>query len=331
MRNRTGACGHPFCRVPAALAQETAGARVRRVVERWLVALGTLSVLGTLLAFAGERWWLLDLFAHFRPQYLLVLVAGAAVLAWRRRWPGAALFCAAALVNAAMVLPAYLAPRVDAQADLRVVVLNLAAGNRRADLVLPYLREARADVLVLVEFTPFWQAALAPLHAGYPSRTESPSEDPFGMAVFSRLACSACVVEDVAGVPRIRATLARAGADVTVIGAHPPPPINSQLSAARDAYLASTAQAARGGAGPVIVAGDLNVTPWSHAYRLLEGAGLRAGTGATATWPAFLPLPVIPIDHVLVSADVRVAGAWRGPALGSDHYPLRVELVLSRD
>jgi endonuclease/exonuclease/phosphatase (EEP) superfamily protein YafD len=40
------------------------------------------------------------------------------------------------------------------------------------------------------------------------------------------------------------------------------------------------------------------------------------------------PVPGIPIDHVLVTPDLVPLRVERGPDVGSDHFPLFVELAL---
>jgi endonuclease/exonuclease/phosphatase family metal-dependent hydrolase len=76
-------------------------------------------------------------------------------------------------------------------------------------------------------------------------------------------------------------------------------------------------------ADEVIVAGDLNCTPWSLALRPLR-AKVTSATGHSRTWPARFPL--LPLDHILYGGAVSVvdAGPWRGgPARhASDHLPV---------
>lgn len=58
-------------------------------------------------------------------------------------------------------------------------------------------------------------------------------------------------------------------------------------------------------------------------------AGLHnsaSGFGIQATWPAGFPLFSIPIDHVLLSDNLRVAFFEVGEGVGSDHYLLYVGL-----
>jgi endonuclease/exonuclease/phosphatase (EEP) superfamily protein YafD len=54
----------------------------------------------------------------------------------------------------------------------------------------------------------------------------------------------------------------------------------------------------------------------------------RRGFGILPTWPTFLPLLSIPIDHFLLSPEFAVLKTGQGPNIGSDHVPLITELML---
>ena len=83
---------------------------------------------------------------------------------------------------------------------------------------------------------------------------------------------------------------------------------------------------------PLIVAGDMNAGPWSATLRTLmrDMSDARAGRGRTPTFPASLPM--LQIDHVLVSPDVTVTGIYTpNDALArraSDHLPLVVDFAI---
>ena len=83
-----------------------------------------------------------------------------------------------------------------------------------------------------------------------------------------------------------------------------------------------------------MVVGDLNTSPWSPVFHdLLRASGLRdgrAGHGIQPTWPSLFPLLWTPIDHCLVSRGLIVQRFQRGPYVGSDHFPLIVDITLSR-
>jgi endonuclease/exonuclease/phosphatase (EEP) superfamily protein YafD len=76
--------------------------------------------------------------------------------------------------------------------------------------------------------------------------------------------------------------------------------------------------------GPLILAGDLNTTPWSKTYRALRRvAGLVPASTLRPTWPAWpLAFPQVALDHIFVSSDLTVSAAGTGPAVGSDHLPI---------
>jgi endonuclease/exonuclease/phosphatase family metal-dependent hydrolase len=82
----------------------------------------------------------------------------------------------------------------------------------------------------------------------------------------------------------------------------------------------------------LVVAGDLNCTPFSGCYRVLLGS-LRRATGHALTWPALLP--VMQLDHVLYRGhlEVREAGAVSTSLArrASDHLPITATFVHSPD
>ncbi|HSG65741.1 MAG TPA: endonuclease/exonuclease/phosphatase family protein, partial [Gammaproteobacteria bacterium] len=105
-----------------------------------------------------------------------------------------------------------------------------------------------------------------------------------------------------------------------------------RLAAERNAQLERLLPLVDVAAGPVVVTGDFNATPYSPYLRdWLERTRLedpRRGRGIGITWPTMLPLLGIPIDHCLVSEHFIVAESRQGVAFGSDHYPVFTRLIL---
>ena len=71
------------------------------------------------------------------------------------------------------------------------------------------------------------------------------------------------------------------------------------------------------------------------AFRTLEretGLASLYGPGAwTAySWPTWSPALRVPIDNCLVSGGLVVRGRHDGPSVGSDHFPLVVDLAIRR-
>jgi endonuclease/exonuclease/phosphatase (EEP) superfamily protein YafD len=82
----------------------------------------------------------------------------------------------------------------------------------------------------------------------------------------------------------------------------------------------------------LILAGDFNVTGWSYWFQNMRDTmklrDTRQGFGIQPSWPVQLPILLIPIDHVLVSEQFIVLNRRTGKNVGSDHYPVYVELAV---
>jgi endonuclease/exonuclease/phosphatase (EEP) superfamily protein YafD len=136
---------------------------------------------------------------------------------------------------------------------------------------------------------------------------------------------------DGPGVLAARVTLDWNGRSVTVLGAHLHWPLGPNNSRMRNAELAGIASFAAAHQGPLIVAGDFNVAPWSHNFRTtIERSGLNdcaAGHGLAPSWPAQFPPLGIRIDHCWASRHWRSVDVRLGPSHGSDHQALIADLA----
>ncbi len=289
----------------------------------------------TLLALAP--WWPLTLFEHFRVQYLLLAIPCAAVALALRRWRLFDLAAIAMLLNV-IVLGASLGgagpPPAPGAVPLRVLSLNVHTASTAHDRVRALIDELAPDVVALTEVDARWLEALAPSLAGYLGRVEHPRADNFGIALYHRRPLRrAEVIEPGDGLPTIIAALELDGADVTVIVTHPMPPVSARGAAQQRRQLDAIAARVRALPGPRVLLGDLNATPWSRPFqRLRRGAGLRDSLEdrpAEPTYPTSFPLLGIPIDHALVSAEVAVRRRRVERDVGSDHWPLYLELAIA--
>ena len=203
--------------------------------------------------------------------------------------------------------------------------------------MLEFLRSADADVILLMEVNERWMSDLSPLQSSHPHMLAEPREDNFGIALFSRIQLTNHNIVELgeAGVPSIKTEMWVGPALITLLGSHPLPPGSSEYARLRNDQLREIASQVRDQSGPVIVLGDLNATPWSPYFNdLLRDSGLKntsQGRGLHGSWPAWLPVGRIPLDHCLVSPSIGVISKRLGPRIGADHLPIVVELWIPVD
>ncbi|HET7130803.1 MAG TPA: endonuclease/exonuclease/phosphatase family protein [Gammaproteobacteria bacterium] len=300
-----------------------------------LAAAGVIAA--SLLPFAARRWWVFELASHFRMQYVVAAALLIAVLGYRRQWLWCAGLAASLAVSAQPLLPYLRAGTPTAVAastgpTVKVLTVNLLFDNHSTERLFASIRDESPDVIVFVEFTPKWATLVRPLHEAYPNRLEIPFERSTGVAVFSRLPLDSARMLPLGVQPAIEARVRLDDRSFTLIGVHLRSPTSGWRAGQRNWQYELLARRRAQITGPLLVTGDFNTTPYSPYFTdWLERTGLndtRAGRGLTWSWPTFLPLLGIPIDHCVVSDDFRVIAERRLPAFGSDHFPIVTELAL---
>jgi endonuclease/exonuclease/phosphatase (EEP) superfamily protein YafD len=265
---------------------------------------------------------------HFRPLALAGAVLLVALAAWsgsRGLTRGTALLAAVSLLLALMPLAYRAQPARAGSERLKIVSLNLWDGNRDVEAAARFLEDERADVVVLQEAHRLYAALIERLKGTYP-HAYCPHRD-CSQALLTRAPPLEVGKEDVP--PRyplvVWARIPHAGRAVTVMGLHLPPPFRPQLQAEQADWLTDYL---RDRQGPLVVAGDFNLTPFSwRLLRLLHRTGLRVHLVEAFSWPAHRWTPVVLIDNVLTTPDLGSVSARIGPAVGSDHRPIVAELA----
>lgn len=299
----------------------------------WLLAA---LCLATVLALLAPLGWPFELFVHFRVQYAVAAMLLALWFVWRRRrwavvlslalagwhaWPGAERLLAAP-VTTSCAGPAF-----------TVVTANVEYSNEDHAAFLDWLDAHPADLLVVQEVTAAWAGELVP-RPDYPHYELLSREDPYGIAVLSRWPLENVRQVDLAGdgLPSFAGTVHVGGQPVRFLALHTHWPVAPELARARDVSLQAAAGLARSDSTPLVLLGDLNLTPDAPGFhRLVDESGLEdvmQGRGWHPTWLAgFWPL-ALRIDHVLASPALCVEQARVGPDVGSDHRPVLARLVL---
>jgi endonuclease/exonuclease/phosphatase family metal-dependent hydrolase len=302
------------------------------------VLVGSLVILAAL---SGIRFitlpdiWLIDLCAHFPVQYGLLAVVLCGICLWRRHLAlgGVALLLAGVNLSVFISYRPHTAGFPPHNTTLRLYLANVWRFNTHLGTLSKEIERLNADCVFLMEVTPNHLPALQPLLNQFPVRLVHPMPDTTGFVFLSRhaVANSQIITSPEHGNRAILvAELQLPQTTLMLYGIHPKAPVWRPRFHKRNALFWWLAEQVRAKALPTIVVGDFNATPFSPAFQaFLDRSSLvdpRRQHGWHPSWPSYMPLCWLPIDHILVSSAFRVHHFSTTPSIGSDHAPVFAEV-----
>jgi endonuclease/exonuclease/phosphatase (EEP) superfamily protein YafD len=300
----------------------------------WLGWLANGGLVGLLCFSLLAPWSLLaDSFSHLR----LYLLAGLAVMAGL----SAAMRCRRTVVVLLLALglgicslwPLWRSTEAEGpnpRADLTLLQLNVLYNNPTPELILAYVRRHQPDVIALQEVSDQTIATVDQLQRDYPYLAYCPNHHRVrDDMVLSRIApvsseslgCKASP-DGHSAVPYL--TLRVAGRPFTVVSVH----LSWPYPGPQQAHIDALAQIFPALPGPLILAGDFNAAPWSHAMqRIQQASDTHLIGGIRHSWfHKRRPHPGLPLDHVLLPDRLHAQTIEVGEFVGSDHRPVLVKI-----
>lgn len=259
-----------------------------------------------------------------RPPYLVWLLLGAALL-----------------LHAFKILPftplgqTEVALVPDAPDRLKILASNVLMENEKHAPLVDLIRTEDPDIIFLMETDEIWLAALEPVLRDYPVRVDLPLDNCYGLSFATRLeteeAQAVFLVDD--DTPSLLARMiSPCGRRFGFVGLHPRPPLPGTDTDERDTQIIYSARFARQEDCPIVTAGDFNAAAWGGTSQRFKYIGEyldpRRGRGLFSSFDARSKLLRCPIDQLYVTREIAIADFRRGPAIGSDHFPLIAELSL---
>lgn len=304
---------------------------IARLVLAALVATPTVIALVTL---SGMRNQYADLIAQFTaPILLATLGLGAVLLFFRQwRWAGGTLLPTALLLVAVWPqwLPLASSPAVGAP-TIRVYSANLWVRNTDLDAIAASIRQADADVVMLIELGDATAPHLDALVGSYPYRIASPRIDRPNGAVRSVIASRYPLktLPRPVGVEAVGALASTPLGPINLVSIHLTRPWPFEESWGQISQTMALDQMVQGLTGPVVVAGDFNSVSTARIGKQVRAdIGLRPAPGFPGTWPSALPSPLaITIDQIYASPDLAFVSRRIGKPTGSDHRPVVTEIT----
>lgn len=315
-------------------------------MKTMLVITGWLLVVATLLPFLRFDAWWIRIFDFPRQQLMAIIALVLAILAVNVG-DGAMDWLLLAALTACLIYQAYriypYTPLASVQAKdpsrngdrLRLMTCNVLMENRNTSDLLALIEKVNPDLIFLVETDQWWAERMRALQDRYPHYLEHPLDNTYGLVLYSRMALIEpklrFLIQD--DIPSVRFQIQLpSGGMIDIYGIHPRPPVPGlhPRSTERDAELLVVGGEVKKANRPALVFGDMNDVAWSHTTHLFQRiSGLldpRIGRGIFATFHAKIPLLRWPLDHVFFSDDFRLVEMQILSGVGSDHFPVMVEL-----
>jgi endonuclease/exonuclease/phosphatase (EEP) superfamily protein YafD len=277
-----------------------------------------------------------ELVSHFREPAMVASVLASVAMARVRRWLAVGLGLVALCQG--IDLSRYewsnpVRPDPGSPERLRVLMANVLVQNADREGLIRLIRRERPDVVGLIEVSEDWLAGLEPVRSEYPHRFESPEETGRGIALWFRerpLSVEPASPLVSGGNPAFHATITFAGSTRHLWLVHNTSPFEKHDDLPPGGELAALADRIRREGGSTLVVGDLNTTEGSPRFgQFLQDSGLREsrfGFGRQPSWPSWSWYRIA-IDHAFLSNDLAVESRRIGPAIGSDHFPMLLEVA----
>ncbi|MDT0293330.1 endonuclease/exonuclease/phosphatase family protein [Mesonia ostreae] len=222
--------------------------------------------------------------------------------------------------------------KLGSEESISIASINLLSSNQNVTAVEEFIKEKNADILVLAELTSRWNEDLAEVLQTYDYHLKEVREDNFGIGVWSKIPAEFVVLYfSEYKLPSILLSYELEGKAFSLIATHPFPPVGQEQFEQRNRQLDNIANfLAIQKPQNAVVIGDLNTSSFSRNFKNFKQkvalSDSREGFGILATWPAsFLPLQTN-LDHALISKNIRVKKREVGENIGSDHFPIYLEI-----
>ncbi len=287
-------------------------------------------------------WWGTYLVAQFRVELfaLSFLLCVSLGIIWKSKIHlSLAVLCA--LLNFSHLVPYYV-PQATPQASgrtIKMLELNLNVLNKRYEQVTSYIQNVNADVVVISELTPEWRQYFQTHLLNYPNAITEERIDTYGIGVYSKHPLKNGRIEKIgsSGHPSVIGEFSGLEKPISLLHTHVQGPVKKQFFNWHKEQFEKLLPVVNQLPKPLIMSGDMNSNAWTYLIsEFLKESRLKDtqwGRGIHLTWPAWFYwrygcCPLLSIDHFFVSDDFVIKKRQLGSSIGSDHYPVIIELSL---
>lgn len=295
------------------------------------------------------EWRFIALLNNVAPYLFLPVLIGLliALLLRARRLSG--LYLLVTLVGVLWIVPPLIPTQFGTTSQqgtqVEVITLNLYPFNTNLDQASAWISAYAPDIVALQEM-PDDMSAFDALDTFYSQQSAQTIE--YGSIVYTNFPILTSEDIDLGEASIQRLVLDIEGTEVALYNVHLAAPLNDRETnwtalrydeSRRNAQILALIDIINAETLPMIVLGDFNMTEWSPSYHqltaVLDDAYRNTSWGIGATFPAGESEELssgyprlFRLDYLWYSDSMAVTNALVGANIGSDHLPLRVELVI---
>ncbi len=313
---------------------------IMKDIYKGAIILALLLFICYLASFGARYIWFLDLLRHFVFQYFIGAIILGIFFAWRKSRIWAGLMILIALMTGGEIISTTYKPNINgSEKTLKVAHFNKWYLAQNNDLIIKWIRQKSPDIVIIQEADPETSKRFKELKE-YPYSIEKIPDNPFGFILLSKFPISEYKIDEIKE-HMFNNIYVHANIDIgnnsiiSLYSAHPVPPVSYKFHTQRNRDLDFMSNLiSKDDSENIIFIGDFNITPYSPFFK-----DMIKKTGLKNEYNSILPPPTwttqfydyilqIPIDHILHKGDLELIGKRRGPAMGSDHYPLIATFAL---
>lgn len=220
-----------------------------------------------------------------------------------------------------------------------ILLSNVKMTNRKAQPLIESIALKQPDLILAMEVDEWWNNELSVLENEYPYSQHAINAVAYGMVLYSKFPLKKGAVDYLTNekVPSFESMITLSDSKtIRIHSVHPVPPTHFEdlpdNAGQQENALKKLGKKIKSRKFPTIVAGDLNDVVWSYVDELTGTKDMlydvRVGRGFYNSFNARNFLMRWPLDHVFVTEEFQLNKLERLPKIGSDHFPIYVELVV---
>lgn len=314
--------------------------RTRTIVNKLSALIFWSTIIIFAISYLFSNYWIPDLISNFRILFLFVFILLFSFQVYLKRSIDIIINALVIVLILVPISKFFIPTKFNSnqiENTVKICSVNLELINTDIKSLESLIESEQPDVLMMMEITPKWAELLnnSSISQSYPFKIKEVRQGYFGIALFSKIKLSntEIIESGIHRLPNIKSEIKLINKTITLIGSHPPPPIDKRHFKLRNEQYKQINGIIKSIKTPLVLMGDFNSTSHSKSLKLLTNIidlkDSRIGKGLQPSWSLYnksiMPLA---LDHIFVSKEIHVLNRYTGPNINSDHKPIIIEIGL---